>query len=262
MNAEKRDEFNLIEFSEYLYQPRLIRNLTANILPQFAADGALQPEQGLKVYRRTLVFSLIEVLEDIFPVLKKVLTDDVFKFCARNYIYNNPSRDYNLNKYGKTLPDFIQQQKELKEHPYLYDLGRLEYALHQCYYAKSDEALSLETFKSQVKKDSEGLKLRLRLSCDFIQTTYSVHNIWDVYQDENSNEKAEALQGSFYYLILQDNYAPVYYPVETEILEIIGGILNELSLKELVQLPSVKKTPDLLNKTLGLMMARNWLAAF
>jgi len=260
MSAEQKKDLNLNDISDYLYLPQLTENLTAELLQRFATGGDLKPERGLKVYRRALVFSLIDVLADIYPVLKEVLTDEVFRYCARNYIYKNPSRAYDLNKYGKTFPDYVQQQEELKAHPYLYDLGRFEYALHQCYYAASDIPLSLESFKNRVKKDDGAFHLKLRSSAEIIKTEFSVHHIWEVYQDGAEEEKGEALKGNYHFIILQDDYTAVYYPVEKEFLEIIQGIQNGLSWQDLVQLPSVQNAPGLLNRALAHMITENWLA--
>jgi len=211
--------FDPVKFSEYLYQRKNPADVTEELLTQFSTDGTVKPDLGIRAYKRNLVYSMMDVLADIFPILKQVLTDDVFEFCARAYIYQNPSEDYDLNSYGAGFPAFVQGQKELSAHPYLGDLGLFEYQLHQCFFAESDKPLTIEKFQRDVKQIPEKLTLGLRKSARILKLKYSVDKIFEVYRSDK-DEEAEAIEINQSCIFFQDDFTSVYYLVDPEFAEI------------------------------------------
>lgn len=108
------------DLSDYLYfdqekQEALQKDLKKNFL------------KGLKVYENNLFFSLLEVLEETYPTLKKALGADNFKYLAREYIYTHPSKNPNIQLYGQSFGAFLASQKQLQDYPYLQNLATLDW---------------------------------------------------------------------------------------------------------------------------------------
>jgi hypothetical protein len=253
-------QFTLEHFSEYLFKARVTPDDTDSLLPLFGSKSALPAERGLGIYRNNLLHTLIDVLAANFPVLQKVLTDKVFMFCARAYIYEHPSVSGDLNAYGSGFSGFLAKIPELKEHPYLNDLGNFEYLLEQVYYATSDEPTTGEMLQKRISNEGEATRLNLRASMQILQTSHIIHPIWKVYQESAGDEEVELIENESTYLIWQSDFASVYCPLEEKWKLLIGALTGGTTLGQLSRLPL--EFNDERELTLGLMKmaATGWLA--
>ena len=101
-------------------------------LPIFTTTTAA----NLKVYRHNWLFGLLAALQRRYPTVEKVLQPDNFKFLAREFIYQQPSRVSNIDNYGENFVAFLRQRPELQALPYLSDLAQLDdvYFRHDPHY--------------------------------------------------------------------------------------------------------------------------------
>lgn len=91
-------------------------------LPIFTATTT----SNLKVYRHNWLFGLLTALQRRYPSVEKTLQPDNFKFFAKEFIYQHPSRLINIDDYGENFAAFLQQRQELQALPYLGDLAQLD----------------------------------------------------------------------------------------------------------------------------------------
>ena len=112
---------------------------TLTAFSQAIRNPKLTPTKGLSTtttsnisaYRRNHLYALLAVLQERYPVVEKFLSEDNFKFFAREYIYCHPSNDPNIDNYGKQFAEFIQTRSELRNYIYLADLARLDDLFYQ-----------------------------------------------------------------------------------------------------------------------------------
>ncbi len=81
---------------------------------------------NLKAYRHNWLFGLLAALQRRYPSVEKTLQSDNFKFFAREFILQYPSRVSNIDAYGENFADFLQARRELHTLPYVCDLARLD----------------------------------------------------------------------------------------------------------------------------------------
>ncbi|MGO4478543.1 DUF692 family multinuclear iron-containing protein [Massilia sp. 2TAF26] len=105
------------------------------LAPRLKGDPA-----RLGIYRGNLVSAWRRALASAYPLLRKVLGEDDFDALARAYGRAYPARDPDLNRFGAELADFIGRDGE---RPWLLDLARLEWSVHESWYA-SDASLPAE----------------------------------------------------------------------------------------------------------------------
>ncbi len=101
-------------------------------LPIFTAATA----SNLKIYRHNWLFGLLAALQRRYPSVEKTLQPDNFKFFAKEFIYQHPSRVSNIDDYGEHFAVFLRQRRELQALPYLGDLAQLDnvYFRHDPHY--------------------------------------------------------------------------------------------------------------------------------
>ncbi len=83
----------------------------------------------LHIYRQAYGARLNEALKSNYPMLYRLLGDELFDTLAQHYIAQHPSRHPSIRWFGHVLADFLQQQPDLLPHPALGDLARMEWAI-------------------------------------------------------------------------------------------------------------------------------------
>ena len=103
-------------------------------------DGAISNyisnPSHFKIYQNSILGTLQKALKEIYPVCLKLVGDEFFLDMVTIYINENPSFSPDLNEYGATLPNFINQFKPAETLAYLSDVTKLEWAWHRAYHAK------------------------------------------------------------------------------------------------------------------------------
>ena len=107
-----------------------IRN-GSELAPQIANALHYPPPRGVEVYRNNFRGNLHDTLETAYPVIVQLVGSDFFKWLARKFIEQYPSRSGNLHCYGSEMADFLVHLAAVRHLPYLPDMARLEWACHR-----------------------------------------------------------------------------------------------------------------------------------
>jgi uncharacterized protein (UPF0276 family) len=89
----------------------------------------------LGIYRGNLSASWRRALDAAYPVVRQLVGDEFFDALARVYGRRHPSRDPDLNRFGFELPAFLEGFAPAADLPYLPDMARLEWSIHDSHYA-------------------------------------------------------------------------------------------------------------------------------
>ena len=96
----------------------------------FDATFAESPEflrrERLEVYAQGYFFRLLDVLAEMFPLLKWRVGADNFHNLVTDYVLAHPSRSPSLRDLGEALPQFLHTHRLTLERPELPDLCRVE----------------------------------------------------------------------------------------------------------------------------------------
>jgi hypothetical protein len=113
-----------------------------------AGAAALAPQlrrpergaRGLAAYRANAGASAERALAAAYPVVQQLLGEESFGALARTLWLRHPPARGDLAQWGEALAEFVAADPALAEEPYLADVARLEWALHQAASAADDEA--------------------------------------------------------------------------------------------------------------------------
>lgn len=105
-----------------IFSAAVLQRTERHELPIFTATTT----PNLKVYRHNWLFGLLAALQRRYPSVEKTLQPDNFKFFAKEFIYQHPSKVINIDDYGENFAAFLQQRRELQALPYLNDLAQLD----------------------------------------------------------------------------------------------------------------------------------------
>jgi hypothetical protein len=137
---------------------------------------------AVEVYRNNYRGNLQDALAGAYPVVKQLVGDDFFRFMARKFIAQHPSRNANLHRYGAELADFVATFEPARELVYLADVARLEWACHVAYFAEDDGTLDVSSLAAIPPERHADLVLRIHPSCHVLHSRYPVAAIWQAHQ--------------------------------------------------------------------------------
>ena len=108
-------------------------------------DAALAPllkgdPRRVGIYRGNLHAHWARALASAYPVLRQLVGDEFFDALARVYGRAHPAVDPDLNRFGAALPDFLAHFAPAADHPYLPDVARLEWCVHEAWFASDADA--------------------------------------------------------------------------------------------------------------------------
>lgn len=135
-----------------------------------------QARRGLLAYRANGHALAERALAGAYPVLSALIGPDSFAALARALWHAHPPVRGDLAHWGAELPHFVQASESLDQAPYLGDVARTEWALHQAAGA-ADAWADLPSLALLTQDDPATLGLRLAPGTALITSHYPVVSI-------------------------------------------------------------------------------------
>ena len=174
-------------FSEYL--------LTGNVeqISQFIdLDYENKAFNFLKIYRNGFLKTSIEALSNNFPVTANILTNDIFKQLAREYVLQCPASKGTMTAYGETFPSFLKEHCHLPTDQaiILSQLAQLDYVWLSTLYKKKSEGLNAYKVQqyNQNGIDIEMLSLTINSDCQIVQCSQPSIEFWQKLKLDQTND--------------------------------------------------------------------------
>jgi len=138
--------------------------------------GPLSPVRRLNVYRNNYRLTLTDAVAEIFPLVAAFVGSQFLKAALRRYITQEPPAEPMLHRYGGGFPAFLESFEPAEAVPYIADLARVEWAVHELQNASEEPRLPMEDAEDAVRKGRAQLSANMRL----VVSAYPVVNLWMV----------------------------------------------------------------------------------
>jgi hypothetical protein len=142
----------------------------------FAAAIGSPADGSMRVYRNTVLGGCIDALRDNFPVVARLLGDEMFDAVAADYAAQCPPRQPVLALYGARFPDWLEEQRWIRDIPYLSDVARIERLHLEALFAADAEPLEMTA--PQGNDAWQALRLSLHPAARFEWLTSPARSIW------------------------------------------------------------------------------------
>lgn len=139
-------------------------------------DTAASPHRGLRAYRANAQALAARALAAAYPVLEQLIGTENFAQLAHHFWLEKPPEKGDLAQWGGALAAFLQEQPQLANEPYLPDVARLEWLLHQAATA-ADGVLDADSFGLLATCEPENLILTLAPGFALLASNYPVVSI-------------------------------------------------------------------------------------
>ena len=151
-----------------------------------AHDAALSPllkgdPRRVGIYRGNLHAHWTRALASAYPVLRQLVGGEFFDALARVYGREHPAVDPDLNRFGAALPDFLAGFTPAADHPYLPDVARLEWCVHEAWFA-SDVATPAATLAGLAPDAFEAARAVLHPSLRLHASPWATVALWRAHQ--------------------------------------------------------------------------------
>jgi hypothetical protein len=146
----------------------------------FAAQEPDDPRVSL--YRHNALANLSAALASTYPVVRRLVGEPFFGEAARRYALGVPSTSGDLNAYGERFAEFLAAYAPAEALAYLPDVGRLEWALHECSQAPDAAPFDGAALARRAAADAGGVRLALQPAVRLVASAHPVLAIWEANQ--------------------------------------------------------------------------------
>ncbi len=149
--------------------PRAAQELESVVLP----SKALSSVERLDIYAHMYYARLLEVLENEYPVTRRILGDKVFWRACRAYVRRYPSRHRTLNSLSEKFPAFLARHLSRGHRSGLaVDVARIERAMEDVFDAPRAEPLTAAEFAAIGAGEWGRVRLRVNPALKFLKLRY------------------------------------------------------------------------------------------
>ena len=130
----------------------------------------------MRVYRNTVLSGCVDALRANYPVVARLLGDEMFEAVAVDYATNCPPRQPVLALYGAGFPDWLAEQPWIWDLAYVPDVGRIERHHVESLFAADTAALEMSALTAC--DDWLGLRLTLHPAARFDWLSMPAMSMW------------------------------------------------------------------------------------
>jgi hypothetical protein len=139
------------------------------------------------VYRNNVIAGLTRSLASRYPVVRRLLWDDVFDRVARLYVTMEPPRSPVLLEYGEGFPRFLRKLAPGAATDYVADVAELESARVRAYHAADAVPVGRDAFSGWPADRLPRLRLMLHPSVILLKSRFPMVSIWETHRrDEDT----------------------------------------------------------------------------
>lgn len=157
--------------------PHLPDALSARSLPIQANTLAAR---GLHAYRANAHASAVAALQAAYPVLEQMLGEESFAALAKAFWHRHPPVRGDWACWGAMLSEFVADDEQLADVPWLADVARLEWDLHELATA-ADAQQQLHTMVRLTQDDPQNLTLHLAPQRPVWTSAWPVVTLWQAH---------------------------------------------------------------------------------
>jgi len=166
---------------EALRQQMLLRALWRDARPGvvegWLRDTPAGKRRGLAAYRANAGALAERALGAAYPTVVQLLGAESFAALARAFWQARPPLHGDIGEWGADLASFVAADAQLASEPYLADVSRLDWAVHQAERADDDDAPALG-LERLADSDPSALQLQLRSGMAVVLSEHPVASIW------------------------------------------------------------------------------------
>jgi hypothetical protein len=139
----------------------------------------IEPARRLQVYAGNAQANFSDSLRLSFPATLRLVGEDYFGQCAREFRKHHPSRSGDLQHAGRAFPAYLSQLHGADQYRYLGDVARLEWLCQEALLAPDHGPLDLERLGRIAPDAYDALVFGLHPAARLFFSEYPALRIWE-----------------------------------------------------------------------------------
>jgi hypothetical protein len=173
-------------------------NAKALAAADIVSDG-LAAEQRIQIHENNYRETLTDSLKATFPISQAFVGEAFFEGALRKFVLDMPPRWAQLSKYGEALADFFATYEHAETIPYITDLVRLEWAVHNIQNSDADNTISADDIEDLI---AQGSLIKPVKQIEIVESAYPVLSLWMVGTGQMPPEAVHLDQGGQIALVI------------------------------------------------------------
>ena len=224
-------------------------------------NGRIPPELALRIYGNNVSGARIKSLAAAYPACFRVLGEHCFNNIAYRFIEHTPSVQPDLNRYGATFGDFLNDwtatREQFSDYRYLGDLARLEWLCHTAYYAENDPPFDFKTLAEAGRDIQQTLCFRPGHSVGLLQSNYPVMAIREANLTDGDASEVQTGELPECLVVSRPAFKPRIERVDTITLQVLTACQEGVALGHI--LDTDKQRAKMIADTLPRLIQRGWI---
>lgn len=154
------------------------RQFMQGILQGAQVAGVLPPG-ALSIYANNAHVNFSQTLQLTYPAIGRLVGEDYFRQCAREFQKRHPSRSGDLQNVGQGFSDYLAVLHGADAYRYLADVARLEWAYQEALVESELAPLDLNRLAQIAPRDYLNLRFRLQPSAQLLESAFPILAIWE-----------------------------------------------------------------------------------
>ncbi|WP_417535216.1 putative DNA-binding domain-containing protein [Methylophaga sp.] len=146
----------------------------------------------LSIYRNNLLMNANRALAITYPTVVPLLGEDVFNSLIKDFIQYEMLEEGDWGVWGKTFPDWLEQQASLGDYAFIADCARLDRVCHHAERASDIE--NVMGFEIASETELASVKLQYCAGVTLLESSYPVVDIWLAHHSRDENQRQSFLQ--------------------------------------------------------------------
>lgn len=152
---------------------------------EFAGAIGSPAEGPMRIYRNTAMSGCVDALRSNYPIVARLLGDELFDRAATEHAAACPPRKPVLALYGARFPDWLEAQPWVWEVAYVADVARVERLYIESLFAADAEPLGMHALRDA---DWQSLHLTFHPATRFEWLSMPAMSIWQAQRDAIEGE--------------------------------------------------------------------------
>lgn len=225
-------------------------------------NSRIPAELAVTIYANNVSAALLKALTAAFPACRRILGETCFNAIAYRFIEHEPSTQADLNRYGASFSDFLEDWTAtwapFSNYRYLGDLARLEWHCHKAYTADDDPPFDFKTLAEA--GHIETLRFQLGHSVGLLQSEYPVMEIREtnLCDDDASEVRADKLPE--YLLVSRSALQLQVERIDASTFQLLAAFRDGRTLVHMSR--SGGRLKNTLPESLAKLIRRRWITGF
>jgi hypothetical protein len=155
----------------------LQRQFMQGILHGASVPGVLPPA-ALSIYANNARVSFIATLKLTYPAIWRLVGEEYFHQCAREFQKQHPSRSGDLQYVGEEFANYLETLHGHDAYRYLSAVARLEWAYQEALIESVLAPIDLDRLATVAPDKYSALRFRLQPSARLLQSAFPILAIW------------------------------------------------------------------------------------